>query len=248
MITTEELNKVKESRKTNLYYEEKEYLQYIFLNAISKYSDVVFKGGTCLRICYGLDRASEDLDFSTKFKINEIKEVVKKCLKNFDMINIPYEIYSEKEYEGNFRIEIRFKGPLYNGYVHSTNTLKIDFNKIPSRNKIVKVVQKLFSDVPLFTINVLDEKEIFAEKLRALINRREPRDLYDVWMLLSKGVEIDKKLLKTKLREENADISKLKFPSREEYMIKLKNLVLNLPDYEQITNEVSLNIKKLRIK
>jgi hypothetical protein len=48
-----------------LYYLEKEYLQYIFLDAISKYEDsIIFKGGTCLRLCYGLERASEDLDFS----------------------------------------------------------------------------------------------------------------------------------------------------------------------------------------
>jgi hypothetical protein len=36
MISLEELNEVKEKRKTNLYYEEKEYLQYIFLNAMSR--------------------------------------------------------------------------------------------------------------------------------------------------------------------------------------------------------------------
>lgn len=60
MISLEELNEIKEKRKRSLYYEEKEYVQYIFLNAISKYSDsFVFKGGTCLRICFGLERASE---------------------------------------------------------------------------------------------------------------------------------------------------------------------------------------------
>jgi len=63
MISRQELAEIKERKKTNLYYEEKEYLQYIFLNAISKYDNFVFKGGTCLRICYGLERASEDLDF-----------------------------------------------------------------------------------------------------------------------------------------------------------------------------------------
>src|SRR3990167_524161 len=88
MISLQELAEIKEKRKTNLYYEEKEYLQYIFLNAISKYSDsFVFKGGTCLRICFGLERASEDLDFSTNLEIKKVKDIVFKCLKDFEMLN-----------------------------------------------------------------------------------------------------------------------------------------------------------------
>src|SRR3989338_2838278 len=99
MISIEELNQVKNKRKTNLYYEEKEYLQYIFLNAVSKYPDnFVFKGGTCLRICFGLERASEDLDFSTNLEIKKVKDIVFKCLKDFEMLNMSYKIHSEKEF------------------------------------------------------------------------------------------------------------------------------------------------------
>ena len=99
-------------------------------------------------------------------------------------------------------------------------------------------MQKLFSDVPLFSLIVLDEKEILAEKIRALINRTESRDLYDVWALLNKGVEIDRKLLNEKLIEENSKISNLKFPSKEEYENNLKDLVSILPSYEQAKKEV----------
>src|SRR3989338_182901 len=81
MITREELYEVKEKRRTTLYYAEKEYLQYIFLNALSKHADdFAFKGGTCLRICYGLERASEDIDFSTSLDVKEIKKIVIQCL------------------------------------------------------------------------------------------------------------------------------------------------------------------------
>jgi len=153
MITTEELGRIKELRKTNMYYEEKEYLQYIFLNAISRFPEkFVFKGGTALRICFDLERASEDLDFSTNLNVNELRKGVYLCLKNFDLLNIPYEIYSEKKFEGNARFEIRFRGPLFNGEPKSTNTLKVDFNKQRSYNKEAKVVNKIFSDVPSFFI------------------------------------------------------------------------------------------------
>ena len=247
MITIEELNEVKEKRNTSLYYEEKEYLQYIFLNSIAKYSgEFVFKGGTCLRICYGHERASEDLDFSTSLSTKKLKEIVETCLKDFKLLNINYEIYSEKEFEGNLRFEIRFEGPLFSGKKQSTNTLKIDFNKGKIKNKVVKIIQKLFSDVPMFSIVALAEKEILAEKIRTLVNRGEPRDFYDVWMLLNKNLEIDKSLIHEKLKEEKSAISKLKIPPKEEYEISLKNLVKVLPPYEQAKKEVLNAIEKLK--
>lgn len=245
MISIEELNEVKERRKTTLYYEEKEYLQYIFLNAISNYPDnFVFKGGTCLRICFGLERASEDLDFSTSVDVKKIKEIVRKCLRNFELLNINYKIYSEKEHEGNLRIEARFEGPLFVGKQSSTNTLKLDFNRRKVRNKVAKVIQKLFSDVPLFTLVVLDEKEILAEKIRALINRAESRDFYDIWVLLNKNVKIDKKLLFEKLKEEKSRLSNLKFPSKETYERDLKNLISYVPPYEQLKMEILSELEK----
>ena len=247
MISIEELNEVKEKRKTNLYNAEKEYLQRIFLNAISRFSkNFVFKGGTCLRICYGLERASEDLDFSSSLSLKEIRQSVSACLKDFDLLGISYEIYSEKEFKGNIRFEIRFKGPLFSGHAKSTNTLKIDFNRQKSKHTLVKIVQKLFSDIPLFSIVVLDEKEILAEKIRALINRKEARDLYDIWVLLNKDVEIDKKLINQKMKEENSKFDNLELPSKEEYLVGLKNLLNVLPDYDQVKREVLVFFQKIR--
>jgi len=249
MISLDELSEVKEIRKTNLYYEEKEYIQYIFLNALSKYyKNFIFKGGTCLRICFGLERASEDLDFSTNLSIFGVKQVVNKCLEDFRLLNIDFQVYSEKEFKGNLRIEVRFKGPLFSGNQSSTNTLKLDFNKRRVKHKIAKVVPRLFSDVPLFTLFVLDEKEILAEKIRALINRAEPRDLYDVWMLFSKGVKVDKPLLLEKLKEEKSKLSNLRIPQKTEYEQGLKNLVSVVPPYEQVKGDVLNNLKAMNKK
>jgi len=251
MISKEELSEVKNRKKNNLYYEEKEYLQYIFLNSISKFAkDFIFKGGTCLRLCYGLERASEDLDFNTNLNKKEIKSKVNVFLKDYNLLNIEYEIYSEKEYESNLRLEIRFKGPLYMGNPNSTNTLKLDFNKSKVEHKIAKVIGKLFSDVPPFVLLVMDDKEIISEKIRALINRRQAKDLYDIWMLIQNkdNLKIDKKMLIRKLKDEKLkleDAKNIKFISRQEYETDLKNLVSLLPDYEQVTKEVDVFIKNL---
>ncbi|MFW6047074.1 MAG: nucleotidyl transferase AbiEii/AbiGii toxin family protein [Candidatus Woesearchaeota archaeon] len=249
MISKQELAEIKKKRKTNLYYVEKEYFQYIFLNAISRYSDrFVFKGGTCLRICYGLERASEDLDFSVSIPLNQtnkLREIFKDCLKDFDKLGISYQEPIEKEYQGNIRFEVRFKGPLYNGNLNSTNTLKVDFNKSRVYNKKAKVIQKLFSDVPLFTLNVLSEEEILSEKVRSLINRKQPRDLYDIWMLIQKNVSVDKELLYKKLKQEKSKLKNIKFPSKNSYEKDLKQLVSVLPDYEQVRKEVEDFVRNL---
>ncbi len=246
MITLQELSELKELRKTTLYYEEKEYLHYIFLNAISNYTEkYTFKGGTCLRICYGLERASEDLDFCTQLSTKDIRETVKKCLNNFALLSINHKTYEEKEYRGNIRFEIRFEGPLYTGKPSSTNMLKIDFNQQKIKHKVAKVVPKLFSDVPLFTLLVLDEKEILAEKIRALANRKQARDLYDVWMLLHKGIAIEKKLLLDKLKEEKSSLQDIVLVSREEYERDLRNLVITVPPYEQVKKDVTAFLKNI---
>lgn len=240
MISKDELKEVKEIKNTNLYYAEKEYLQYIFLNAVSKKlaNKFVFKGGTCLRIAFELERASEDLDFNTSLQIKEIKDAVRKCLNNFSLLNIPFKIYSEKMFEGNYRIEVRFQGPLYSQDMRTTNTIKIDFNRRPAITKEPRLIKKLFSDVPPFTIIVMQRKEIFAEKIRALIARQEPRDLYDVWVLISLGEVIDKSLVHRKLREEGIKEFKLKLPSKKEYKNSLKSLLKNIPVYEDVVKTV----------
>jgi predicted nucleotidyltransferase component of viral defense system len=248
MISKEELNSIKSRKKTTLYYAEKEYLQHVFLHAISRFGNsFVFKGGTCLRICYGFGRASEDLDFSTSLGLSQVKARFNEALNDFKLLNIDFEVFAEKEFRGNIRFEARLKGPLYNGSNSSTNTLKIDFNKKKSKTTLAKVVPKVFSDIPPFAIVILGEQEILAEKIRALINRSQARDLYDVWMLLQSNIPINEKLLAEKLKEEKTSLSKLKIPSKEEYETGLKNLLNYLPDYSQVRKQVLERLEKTKL-
>ena len=243
MISIDELKRIKEIRKTSLYYAEKEYLQYIFLNSLSKYAEhFAFKGGTCLRIAYETERASEDIDFNTDFSVKDIKKIVPKLLKDFEYLNIAYDIYAEKMFEGNYRTEIGFQGPLYTGDKRTRNTLKIDVNKRKVMHKEARLIKKLFSDVPPFTILVMEKKEILAEKLRALCMRTEPRDLYDVWAMLSLGEKIDKKLLNKKLEEDNITEFKLQVPLKKSYENDLKLLLKNVPDYDDVVRLVKNSI------
>ncbi|MFT4343682.1 MAG: nucleotidyl transferase AbiEii/AbiGii toxin family protein [Candidatus Woesearchaeota archaeon] len=246
MISKQELVELKKKTGLNLYYLEKEYLQYIFLHAISTYGDsIVFKGGTCLRICYGLERASEDLDFSFTGSVSALKKIIETSLQSFTRLGIEYTNVIQKEFEGNIRFEIQFKGPLYNTANNSVNTLKVDFNKNKVYCKKAKVIKELFSDVPSFVLVVLDEKEILAEKIRAIAHRKQARDLYDLWILLGKGVEIDKTLIKKKLKEELVDLKKISLLSKESYEQDLRNLLTFTPGYDQVVKDIRDFLKSL---
>jgi len=81
-------SKFNSSRKGNLLLERnlfKEELQNFVLNFVynSKYKNLIFTGGTCLRKCYGLNRLSEDLNFDyiENFNINEFSNSIKDYFK-----------------------------------------------------------------------------------------------------------------------------------------------------------------------
>jgi predicted nucleotidyltransferase component of viral defense system len=48
-------------------------------------------------------------------------------------------------------------------------------------------------------VTVLTPEHLMAEKLRALLVRSKARDLYDLWLLLRQGVQLDETLIERKL-------------------------------------------------
>lgn len=50
-----------------------------------------------------------------------------------------------------------------------------------------------------FVVTVLTPAHLLAEKIRALLVRGKPRDLYDIWLLLAQGVQPDQALIERKL-------------------------------------------------
>jgi predicted nucleotidyltransferase component of viral defense system len=243
MITKEELIKIKNIDNTNLYYIEKEYLQYIFLQKIAQDENFTFKGGTCLKIAYDLERASEDLDFSTNLELKETKTKIKLYAKQYELLGMKYSI-TEKMFQDNYRIEIKIQGPLFSGDIRTTNTIKIDCNKKIVYEKETKVINKKYSDVPVFIIKVLSRKEIIAEKVRALIMRKQPRDLYDLYIQLMLKHEIDWNLVKKKLDEDNIKKIKINFPTKKEYEEDLIKLTKVLPDYEEVIDKIKKVLPK----
>lgn len=200
MITTEEIIKFAKINRLKPYQQEKHYLQTAALAGIytAVSDELVFKGGTALFFFYGLDRFSEDLDFT---KIKEFKQDKFK-LKISDyltIINITHEIKTEKSIAGK-NLKIKAQGPLYKG-PPSECFISIE---ISERNDIIltpdiKDIIPIYNDLRPFTAVIMKKEEILAEKIRAMMIRGRARDLYDVAFLLKKGILLENELINKKL-------------------------------------------------
>lgn len=197
----------------------REYIQHLFLSSLYRApgaGKLLFKGGTALRFIYGSPRFSEDLDFSGEniyhYKViedlfinalSEIeKEGIKIALKEAKSTSggylgiIHYEFYDFKE-DMNFEISLR-KG----------RRLKKDTTTIVNEF------------IPAYTICHLSLENIINEKIRALIERKKPRDYYDLYFILRHPL-LRKYLPKNHLEKIKKSLGKEKIDFKKELSILL---------------------------
>jgi len=190
---------------------ELDYFQHFILGKLfQQFNSVYFKGGTCLQKCYGIKRFSEDLDFNfIEININTIIKFIEKVF-NTKIIDF---------YETRFGVSfsIRIKGILYNENPASMCKLSFDFRENDVfREPLKKIIRPVYKDLPRYFLIALNEEEILAEKIRAVLTRFKARDIYDLNELLLNNVKIDMGLVNMKLSSYN------KVFSMSEFEIKLE--------------------------
>ena len=211
MITGETLQKLTTQYQTGLFPNIiREYFQHIFLSEIYKLPEaenLLFKGGTALRVVYGSPRFSEDLDFSI-FKVME--HTVKKFAEDLFI-----RVLSEIERMG-IMVEIGQKSGATSGGYFGVATFKMsDYQpigveiNISARNgrEVKGEADSIANDfVPTYTLIHLSQEELVDEKIfGALRERKKPRDFYDLYFIMRKGMlSIEQK---KRLRELKDDIA-----------------------------------------
>jgi predicted nucleotidyltransferase component of viral defense system len=238
MITKNELMDYSKMRGIkNLGQAEKDYFQIIVLFIMSQNygKEMVFKGGTALSKCFGLNRFSEDLDFTCHERIDTRK--LEEGLKRF---RIDYEM-EKKEYENGLKITTRLIGPLYIGIRNSMCKFIIDFSY---RENVLlkpetKTVGRFLEEIPSFDVLVMNEREILAEKIRAIMTRTKARDVYDLWFLIERGVSFDTDLIAEKLKYYNEKWSAKKFAmhlnmKKEIWKTELEPLIDTVPSFSVV--------------
>lgn len=191
----------------------KEVVQEIVLCGLSRagfFKTAAFYGGTALRIFYGLDRFSEDLDFSLKaadpsFDIADFQPELEKEIRayglNFTMESKEKSADSDvksaflkgntKEHMLMFYADERLAGSFgFNELIK----VKIEVDTNPPDYATFETQYRLLP-IP-YEITLYDMPSLFAGKIHAVIcrawkNRVKGRDLYDYVFYLSRGTAVN---------------------------------------------------------
>lgn len=236
------LRKMAGKLKFSLASLEKDYMLTKILYEISKNElkdKVAFKGGTALnKVYFNYYRLSEDLDFTA---VNVGADYIKKSIKNIAKES-KIELKEENVTKYSYVAVFRFIGPL-----NHPNSINIDINTdeklalLPVKKRVLH-----FYDIPSFEIQTMDIRELIAEKIRSLIQRKKPRDYYDVWFAikrnneLSRGMKglVNKKCGNLKVEMNLERIFTNLDPVEKLWKHHLVELVEKLPDFDKVIGEL----------
>lgn len=190
----------------------REIMQEITLAALSRtdfFEKAAIYGGTALRNFYGLDRYSEDLDFSllkpdTTFSIQPYFKAV---LDEFKSLGLTVSIKEKKRTKQTtidsaflkaetIWQEIVLEDIIKETGVRSNKTLKIklEVDRQPPLNFLTE--EKLLLRPFSFYVKCFTKSSLFAGKMHALLfrkwkNRVKGRDWYDLECFIQKGIPLD---------------------------------------------------------
>ena len=187
-------------------------MQEITLAGLSRtdfFEKAAFYGGTALRIFYGLERYSEDLDFSLiKPDSNfSIEPYFKAVIDEFKSLGLTVSIKEKKKTKQTaidsaflkaetIWQEIVLEDIIKETGVRSNKTLKIkiEVDRQPPLN--FKTEEKLLLRPFSFYVKCFTKPSLFAGKMHALLfrkwkNRVKGRDWYDLEWYIKKGIPLD---------------------------------------------------------
>lgn len=230
-----------EQKKRNAIFEVNQQVILAGLHNGGFFDVAAFYGGTCLRIFHGLQRFSEDMDFSLleadeKFDfekyfqpiIDEFAlvgrqvDIKKKDKKNFGKVESAFLKDNTDVYDISFRTDKSIK-------------IKIEVDTNPPLN--FHTEQKLLMQPHSFMTRCFVLSDLFAGKMHALVyrawkNRLKGRDWYDFEWYVRHNVPLNFAHLAERVHQfNNEDIE------RDEFMEKLKER-LSSANINQVKNDV----------
>jgi predicted nucleotidyltransferase component of viral defense system len=199
MLTKEELFKQAEARGlpvTRARGIVREYIHYLILHSVNTFTDqLIFTGGTALRLIHNFGRLSFDLDFdANRLTKGEFAKILKRV--HGDFVKLGFEIESGrlKQRQSILTAEIKALNAfsLYGiTTAQKQMMVKIEVLNVPKfRLKTeVKLIRNF--DGQTILINVLILPCLAAEKIAAFFERARERDYYDVLFLVLNNTPVD---------------------------------------------------------
>jgi predicted nucleotidyltransferase component of viral defense system len=219
MLTRNQIQRLAQRNHIGMQAQERDYLQHLLLMLLYTRSQIlVFKGGTALRLVYRGNRYSEGLDFNASAsgspiavtaRIAELRTLWQAVIADARSFGVEAEMRNVWQGEVGFSCDVSYQGPLYDGRDRSKGKVRVDVSLRDEPSSTQReLVHSEYDDVRPFVITVLSPEPLLAEKVRALLVRAKPRDLYDVWLLVEQGVALDADLIEQKLRLYNLTLTR----------------------------------------
>ena len=239
MINSKRIMEISRLSGMRPWQQEKHYLQSLILTIVSDYP-LVFKGETYLWFFHGLNRFSEDLDFTAKGPVKgELPEFVSRSLNLYGYEN---EFKIMKENNRGMSARFTIDGPL-----HTTEKDRcVIYVEISGREEVILPNISLMIDfpqydIPVRAINGMNLDEVGAEKVRAILTREKARDVYDLhYLICRKKIKFDRGLINKKLDSYHMDFDPAEFIDKlgqtgRAYTMELKQTILGeLPEFEDV--------------
>ncbi|MBI4359790.1 MAG: nucleotidyl transferase AbiEii/AbiGii toxin family protein, partial [Candidatus Jacksonbacteria bacterium] len=239
-----------------------EYAQYHVLEFIysrSSYQKLIFTGGSCARIFFGLNRLSEDIDLDASEPIDKSKlaqDLVRHFKKDLQYKNIEMALKGQKE-KIYLKLPVLFNLGLAQRGESEKLYVKVEIDKPLSKKfapQLTPVAQGRFS----FFVRHYDEGTLMAGKIIAIIKRVfakgkgdevafKGRDYYDLLWYMQKEAAPNQEYLHEALGlSNNQEIwSKLDERVAAVKIAYLKEDIENLFDNKKFVDDFADNFKEL---
>ena len=200
----------------------KEIIQEIVLCGLSRagfFKHAAFYGGTALRVFYGLDRFSEDLDFSLMvpedFDLGDYLPTLEREIRSYGLnftaeerVKTVDSAIQSAFLKGNTKehILLFYSDDRLARSVASSELIKIKFEIDTNPPPFAKFEHKYRLLPSPYEICLYDQPSLFAGKIHAVLcrawkNRIKGRDLYDYVFYLSLNTPVNLKHLEARLRQ-----------------------------------------------
>jgi len=267
VLSSAALQRLAARNRVRIELQERDYVLGWFLLGLAGTFDLhqalVFKGGTALRKMYfPTYRFSEDLDFTLLEPLGpgQLRSGVDAICgrvqseSGVEMWSAHWRQTRDVAGEEAYRVRVAYVGPLgRRGPEPPRITLDLTRYELLVLPATARPVSHLYPDGPQENRLVLTYRleEMLAEKLRAMLRRCYPRDVYDVWFLLKNhDQELDPRQLLRAL-EAKCHYKHYTFSSAEDFLAparrvgmaeawdaSLRHLVASPPAYERVLEEL----------
>ncbi|HIK00545.1 TPA: nucleotidyl transferase AbiEii/AbiGii toxin family protein [archaeon] len=198
MIDRETLINLSKIHNLRPWQQEKHYIQSAILTVASEIP-LILKGGTYLWFFHGLNRFSEDLDFTALEPLHE--NLPSKISESLFLLGIENNLKIISKGSKSLSFRISAKGPLYT----SEKDLCHVYLEISTRESILEKASALKLEnagysLPSKIVMGMNLTEVGAEKVRAILARNKARDLYDLnFLITEKNISFKEPLINEKL-------------------------------------------------